>query len=306
MLSALGYAAAYNDPIIRSYPLGNGYRQYLPSLMRFNAQDALSPFDVGGLNTYVYCAGDPVNKSDPTGHVSLTDLSLGAESWAKIGRSFQDMDDPVENQIHHWVESEEVEPIVLSGFSGMGYADSGLLEKKIVKIFEMHRRPGLVAGATKSGIGLSYEIAKRYDIPTLGIVSKEAEKYPDDISPFCDHVIYVPTPKDVWEVKSPQGNSYMLSPLKWRQGAMYAIGGGKVTVSEVTEGITRGYIPVRSWRDYIFPDFDPNPSMVAKEMAKRSLQEQRDFDPTPLRTFAQEEMFRLGRELSASTSYRYI
>ncbi|WKV84490.1 hypothetical protein LJJ44_26730 [Pseudomonas sp. B24_DOA] len=30
----------------------------------------MSPFGAGGLNAYSYCLGDPVNRVDPTGHVS--------------------------------------------------------------------------------------------------------------------------------------------------------------------------------------------------------------------------------------------
>ena len=50
------------------YLLGNGYRGYSPVLMRFQAPDSASPFGAGGLNAYMYCAGDPVNFNDPTGH----------------------------------------------------------------------------------------------------------------------------------------------------------------------------------------------------------------------------------------------
>lgn len=50
------------------YLLGNGYRLYSPLLMRFVSTDSLSPFEEGGYNAYGYCAGDPVNRVDPTGH----------------------------------------------------------------------------------------------------------------------------------------------------------------------------------------------------------------------------------------------
>ncbi|MBV4531975.1 RHS repeat-associated core domain-containing protein [Pseudomonas sp. SWRI107] len=50
------------------YLLGNGYRLFNPVLMRFISPDSLSPFERGGVNAYVYCAGDPVNKVDPSGH----------------------------------------------------------------------------------------------------------------------------------------------------------------------------------------------------------------------------------------------
>ncbi|WMV71129.1 RHS repeat-associated core domain-containing protein [Xenorhabdus griffiniae] len=69
---------AYNgerfDPAAGAYHLGNGYRAYNPVLMRFNAPDSWSPFGAGGLNPYAYCLGDPLNRIDPTGHISLGSL----------------------------------------------------------------------------------------------------------------------------------------------------------------------------------------------------------------------------------------
>ncbi|WP_116137777.1 RHS repeat-associated core domain-containing protein [Trinickia diaoshuihuensis] len=65
----LRFTGAYLEPAIHGYPLGNGYRWYLPGLMRFNAPDHLSPFGRGGVNPYVYCAADPVNHRDPSGHM---------------------------------------------------------------------------------------------------------------------------------------------------------------------------------------------------------------------------------------------
>jgi RHS repeat-associated protein len=59
-----------SDPVSGVYHLGNGYRSYNPVLMCFNCPDNLSPFGAGGINPYAYCAGDPVNFTDPTGHIS--------------------------------------------------------------------------------------------------------------------------------------------------------------------------------------------------------------------------------------------
>lgn len=71
LLSLLGFNGEQPDPITAHYHLGNGYRQFNPVLMRFNNPDSLSPFGDGGLNAYAYCAGDPRNQSDPTGHAPV-------------------------------------------------------------------------------------------------------------------------------------------------------------------------------------------------------------------------------------------
>lgn len=65
----LGFIGQVRDPLTAGYPLGNGYRSYNPHLTRFHSPDHLSPFNAGGLNAYGYCSGDPINRSDPSGHM---------------------------------------------------------------------------------------------------------------------------------------------------------------------------------------------------------------------------------------------
>lgn len=65
-----GFNGERLDPISGMAHLGMGYRAYNPVLCRFNAPDAFSPFGAGGVNSYAFCAGDPVNHADPSGHLS--------------------------------------------------------------------------------------------------------------------------------------------------------------------------------------------------------------------------------------------
>jgi RHS repeat-associated protein len=68
LLSQLAFNGEVRDPDNGWYLLGNGYRAYNPSLMRFHSPDSLSPFGAGGLNPYTYCLGNPIALRDPTGH----------------------------------------------------------------------------------------------------------------------------------------------------------------------------------------------------------------------------------------------
>jgi RHS repeat-associated protein len=67
----LGFNGQLREMNIGWYLLGNGYRAFNPTLMRFHSPDSWSPFRRGGLNAYMYCVGDPVNRTDPTGHMSI-------------------------------------------------------------------------------------------------------------------------------------------------------------------------------------------------------------------------------------------
>lgn len=82
--AAAGFTGAYRDGASFANPLGNGYRWYLPWLMRFNAPDSWSPFGAGGPNAYAYCAADPINRSDPSGHMrtGLSGISQDLTSQA--------------------------------------------------------------------------------------------------------------------------------------------------------------------------------------------------------------------------------
>lgn len=84
-----GFNGLRIDPVSGNYHPGNGYRSYSPILMRFSAPDSWSPFGAGGINTYSYCAGDPINRSDPSGHFSWQSaLGIGMGILGIIGTLF--------------------------------------------------------------------------------------------------------------------------------------------------------------------------------------------------------------------------
>lgn len=70
-MSRLGFNSELPELATNHYLLGNGYRAYSSVLMRFLQPDSWSPFGLGGLNPYCYCDGEPVNPTDPSGHMPL-------------------------------------------------------------------------------------------------------------------------------------------------------------------------------------------------------------------------------------------
>lgn len=65
------------------YVLGSGYRCYNPVLMRFNSADSWSPFGAGGCNAYCYVSNDPVNNTDPSGHMPLRSRRASSPDLSK-------------------------------------------------------------------------------------------------------------------------------------------------------------------------------------------------------------------------------
>lgn len=88
--SLLGFNGERRDPFTGHYLLGNGYRAFNPVIRRFNAPDSQSPFGNGGVNAYAYCAGDPINRCDPSGHfftALMQRLASAIDHWAGVADS---------------------------------------------------------------------------------------------------------------------------------------------------------------------------------------------------------------------------
>lgn len=86
LTSLLGFAGERPDSVTGHYLLGNGYRAFNPVLMRFNSPDSLSPFGKGGVNSYMYCLGDPINLVDEDGH-SAFGVAIAAVRWRRFARA---------------------------------------------------------------------------------------------------------------------------------------------------------------------------------------------------------------------------
>ncbi|MCO7536986.1 RHS repeat-associated core domain-containing protein [Pseudomonas asiatica] len=74
--TVLRYSGQKKESVTGHYLLGEGYRALNPGLMRFNSPDSLSPMGAGGINCYAYCGGDPVNNTDPSGHIVVPKVKL--------------------------------------------------------------------------------------------------------------------------------------------------------------------------------------------------------------------------------------
>ncbi|MEB6588612.1 MULTISPECIES: RHS repeat-associated core domain-containing protein [Pseudomonas] len=65
----IAFNGQWRDPRTTCYLLGS-YRLFSPQLQRFCSPDSFSPFASGGLNAYNYCADDPINYTDTSGHTA--------------------------------------------------------------------------------------------------------------------------------------------------------------------------------------------------------------------------------------------
>jgi RHS repeat-associated protein len=138
LLSLLGFNGERQDPVTGCYLLGNGYRSFNPVLMRFNSPDSRSPFGEGGLNTYAYCLGDPINRMDKTGHAS------GFFAWLMMSlkRTPRDAYTPLQRNS---TSSSLVSLSTLAGTAGASIPGTGvsgvLLKMKPTKVIKAIKDP---------------------------------------------------------------------------------------------------------------------------------------------------------------------
>lgn len=131
--------------------------------------------------------------------------------------------------------------IVVGGYSGRGYSDPDAVRQEVRRLLEsLVSEHGsnllVVSGATAVGIGLVYEVAKDLEISTLGVVSELAIS--EELSGFCDYVLFIKDPEGSWRVRSDDGDSYLVEAA--REGQMAYFGGGEVAAMEIAEAKEKG------------------------------------------------------------------
>lgn len=114
-----GFNGQRYDPLSHTYALGQGLRYYSPSLMRFQAADSSSPFEKGGINTYAYCNGDPVNYSDPTGRTRMFGVlqRMLRPSSGKSHTAFIPQGHNKTVAFSHWVVIDDPQPFTNRQFT---------------------------------------------------------------------------------------------------------------------------------------------------------------------------------------------
>ncbi|MHC8384037.1 RHS repeat domain-containing protein [Pseudomonas sp. LB3P14] len=166
--SLAGFNGEQLDPLTGLYLLGNGYRAYSPTLMRFMRPDSMSPFGAGGLNAYAYCLGDPINRVDPTGHfswqavlgialgvagilASIATLGVGTLAVLGVGLGVASGLTGIASELaNEWAPESEVGSILGWVSLGLGLASAGAGALAVGRAFNRSRqlyRPRLLAAA---------------------------------------------------------------------------------------------------------------------------------------------------------------
>ncbi|RKZ50326.1 MAG: hypothetical protein DRR16_09445 [Candidatus Parabeggiatoa sp. nov. 3] len=141
--SAFGEAHITEQSIFQPWRLAGQYydeetglhyalaRYYNPQLGRYLSKDPL--FDEGGSSHfYIYCDGDPINRSDPNGEFIFTAILVGAAIGAAIGGG-----------IEWYRQKKAIERGEQEGYDGWGIAKSAAI--------------GGVIGAVGGGVGAAVE-----------------------------------------------------------------------------------------------------------------------------------------------------
>ncbi|WP_312317488.1 RHS repeat-associated core domain-containing protein [Stenotrophomonas sp.] len=164
------------------YLLGAGHhRPYSPRLGIFLAADRLSPFGAGGVNPYAYCAGDPVNRSDPTGHfwkwiVAAVGIAVGVAAVA----------------VTFGAASKAVAAVATVGFSALTKSTAGAIASTTLGVVAVGAEVGAIAaevsGDTKTASILGFVGLALGIVAAAPAIAKAATKGVAKLSRFGQRV----------------------------------------------------------------------------------------------------------------------
>jgi len=153
------------------------------------------------------------------------------------------------DEVKQFFARQDKTVITFMGYSGAGYEDADKMIEEARNVLSVHSPQKTIVniGATDSGIGAVYVVAKKMGFQTTGIVSTQARKYAAQISPHVDKTFYVSD--ETWGGFIE--NTTTLSPTSEAMvqcsDVIISIGGGAVSRDEMTVakrlGKTVKYIP---------------------------------------------------------------
>jgi hypothetical protein len=164
-------------------------------------------------------------------------------------------------EVRAFFAAKRMTVLTLLGYSGAEYEDKAGMLEQVRRLFEQFE-PGTTIvniGATSSGIGVAYEIAKREGFTTSGIVSTQAKESGAVLSSWVDIVFYVGDRTWGGLVEGTKQLAPTSVAIVEASDRLFAIGGGRIARDEFMAAMSLG-------KPTHFTPADMN-HMRAKEMA---------------------------------------
>jgi hypothetical protein len=175
-------------------------------------------------------------------------------------------------QVREFFAAKKLQVVTFFGYSDAGYEHhDGMLKQATRELEKADPRRTIVnIGATESGIGAVYKLAKDRGFKTSGIVSTQARDQKVALSPCVDLVFYIEDPS--WGGNQP--GTTTLSPtsdaIVTVSEVLIAIGGGEVARDELLAAKRMG-------KKVTFIPADMNHRRAREKAAGKGLPEPKDF-----------------------------